>query len=30
MMKGGKLVNCLLSQINQKLLSQVDSFAHSG
>ena len=26
MLKGGKLVNCLLSQINADLLSQIDSF----
>lgn len=30
MMKGGKLVNCLLSKINGQLLSEVDSFLATG
>lgn len=30
MMKGGKLVNCLLQKINRRLLSEVESFVSTG
>lgn len=30
MVKGGKMVNCLLSKINRQLLNEVDSFLQTG